>query len=228
MPAQPPGATLVGVSAKRCFLLAVAAGATLLAGASASVARAAPLPCQVPETDRHHVFKINLDRDRAKELVDVFNFDAAATPISSFMICKTIGGQLVRVQSQTITTSPGARSSGLVDAWAGDLNRDGRVEIAARDFLTPSAGEVLTIYRQSSPFSLRFRKLQSVPGDTVKLQPHRGAPATIAVMLKANHAADGRQHLATWRWSARAGRWTCRADCGGYAAARGAPVPSIR
>lgn len=206
---------MIGMSGKRGFLLIVAAGASLLAGWSASAAQAARLPCQLPETDRHHVFNINLDRGRAKEFVDVFNFDAAGTPISGFMTCKRIGGQLVRVQVQDITTSPGARSSGLVNAWVGDLNHDGQVEIAARDFLTPSAGEVLTIFRQSSKFSLRFRKLQSIPGDTVKLQTHTGATATITVMLKANHAADGRGYLATWRWSARADRWTCRADCSG-------------
>jgi hypothetical protein len=181
---------------------------------------AAARPCVAPESDRQHPFRIDLDGDRRKELILVYNFDAAAAPVSMFMVCKRVHGDWVTVQRQTILQSPGARSSGLVDAWAGDLNKDRRVEIAARDFLTPSAGEVLSIYRQTRIHLLRFAKLQTIGGDQVTLHPHAGAAATVSVLLRANHSVDGRRHLQTWRWSSTAGRWTCRSDCRGFAVAR--------
>ena len=177
-------------------------------------------PCVAPESNRQHPFRIDLNGDGRKELILVYNLDAAGSPVSMFMVCKRVDGDWVRVQRQTILQSPGARSSGLVEAWAGDLNKDRRVEIAARDFVTPSAGEVLSIYRQTRIHSLRFAKLQTIGGDQVTLHPHTGAAATVTVLLKANHSVDGRRHLQTWRWSRTADRWRCRSDCRGTATAR--------
>lgn len=179
----------------------------------ASVVAAAALPCQVPETDRHHLFSVNLDGDSAKERIDVFNADAASTPLTGLMVCDRVSGKWVRGQLKYIFTSPGARDSGLRGAWAGDLNHDGRIEVAARESITPSAGEVLQVLRQSRHNARTFKPLQSITGDVVTLQTHAGSPATVTVLIKAGHAADGRQHSERWTWSKSAGRWKCTRDC---------------
>ena len=187
----------------------------ILAVAPRTPALASQLPCQVPETDRHHIFLVNLDGDKTKERIDVFNVDAAGAPLTGLMVCDRVSGQWVRGQLKYIFTSPGARESGLRDAWAGDLNRDGRIEVAARDSITPSAGEVLEVLRQSNHNARTFKRLQSIAGDRVALQTHANSPATVTVSIKANHAADGRQHSERWTWFKHTGRWKCTRDCGG-------------
>ena len=175
---------------------------------------AAPMPCQVPETDRHHIFNVDLDRDRQLERIDVFNFDGGGSPMTGFMVCDRVGGRLVRGQLKYTFTSPGARDSGLRQAWVGDFNRDGRYEIVIRDFITPSAGELLTILRQRSRVARTFVLLQRIPGDRVALHPSAHGRATISVFLKATHTRDGRTHTERWTWSTQRGRWACSSQCG--------------
>ena len=179
-------------------------------------ARAA-LPCQVPETDRHHITMINLDGAGAKELVDVFNFDAAATPATELMVCKTVDGALVRASIKAIWgPSPGNRQSGLRDAWVGDLDRtDGRVEAAASNYVSPSAGEELVILRQSARHSLTFSRLQTISADTVTMTRPAGKAAYVTAFVKANHSPDQKSHSERWTYSAARGRWVCTTDCFG-------------
>lgn len=180
-----------------------------------SGARAASRACAAPRSERHHIKRVDLDRDGARERVDVYNFAGTATPVTTLMVCGRVQGHLVVVQRRTLNVSPGSPESGLVHAWIGDLNRDGRVEVAVRDYLTPSAGEVLTILRQAGARARTFRSLQRIAGDRVVMVPSSQVAATVRVDIKANHAADGRAHVETWRWSSVAHRWVCRRDCGG-------------
>lgn len=175
----------------------------------------AATPCLLTEATRIHTFNLNLDGDRTLERIDVFNFDAAEAPTTIFQVCDRRRGSLVRGQSTVVTQSPGNRESGLQQAWVGDLNRDQRTEIAVRDFLTPSAGEVLSVYRQKARHARTFGLLQRIPGDHVALTRHRRSAATITVRLKANHARDGQAHTERWRFSTTGRKWVCREDCGG-------------
>lgn len=189
-------------------------GGNLGVTASLRVRRAAGMPCQVPETDRHHIFNVNLDGDPNRERIDVFNFDGGGGAMTGFMVCDRVGGRLVRGQLEYTFTSPGARDSGLRQAWVGDFSRDGRYEIAIRDFITPSAGEQLTILRQKSRSARTFAHLQVIAGDRVALHPSARGRATISVFLKATHTSDGREHTERWTWSAQRGRWACSSQCG--------------
>ena len=196
-------------------VVGVLAGTALAAGApTIKVSSAAGAPCQVPETDRHHIFNVNLDRDRVRERIDVFNSDASGAAMTGFMVCDRVGGRLVRGQLKYTFTSPGSRDSGLRQAWVGDLNRDKRFEIAIRDFITPSAGELLTILRQTSRYARTFARLQVIAGDRVALHPSAHGRASVSVFLKATHTRDGREHTERWTWSAQRGRWACSSQCG--------------
>ena len=190
-------------------------GGNLGVTASLRVLRsAAGLPCQVPETNRHHIFNVNLDRDRSRERIDVFNSDASGAAMTGFMVCDRVGGRLVRAQLKYTFTSPGSRESGLREAWVGDFNRDRRFEIVMRDVITPSAGELLTIMRQTTRNALTFDRLQTIPGDRVELHPSARGRATVSVFLKATHTRDGHAHTERWTWSSRRGRWACSSQCG--------------
>lgn len=192
--------------------LALAAIAAVLAPAAAN---AASLPCQVPETDRHHVVRINLDGTSAKELVDVFNFDAAATPVTELMVCKSVRGSLRRASLRVVWgPSPGNRQSGLRAAWVGNLDRsDGRIEVAARNSITASAGENLVILRQARTHGLTFSRLQTIEADSVTMTRPSGRPAFVTAFVKATHSIDGKAHSERWTYSAARGRWVCSADC---------------
>ena len=189
----------------------------LLPGLAASsvAGELASTRCAAPASGRHHVRFVDLNHDGVSERVDVYNSEAAPTPVTMLMVCRRVRGAFVIVQRRVLDESPGAPDSGLVGAWVADLNRDGRVEVAARDFLTPSAGEVLTILRQAGAQARTFRILQRIDGDRVVMVPLERRAAIVRVDIKANHAADGRAHVETWRWTASASRWLCRADCGG-------------
>lgn len=195
--------------------IGVPAGAHVASGSAASAREA--VPCFLAETNRHHVFKVQLDRDAARERIDVFNFDQAGpTPLTGMMVCDRRDGRLRRVSAKEIWgPSPGPPSSGLTAAWVGDLNRDSRVEVAVRDVLTPSAGEELTILRQRKRYSLAFQPLQVIPGDRTIVKRRHGRTAIAEVTIRANHATDGRQHTEIWKWSRQADRWRCATDCRG-------------
>jgi hypothetical protein len=191
-------------------------GGNLGVSATLRVIAAGAQPCQVAAANRHHVFRLNLDRDGDRERIDVFNSTRALTPVTGFMVCDRRGRHFVRTQLKYIFTSPGASTSGLVQAWAGDLNRDRRTELAIRDFITPSAGELLTVLRQRARHALSFSVLQTLGGDIVGVHRSPNAPATITVTIRANHAIDGRAHTERWSWSGQQQRWVCTADCQGH------------
>lgn len=190
-----------------------AAGAAL---AFAPAADAAAMPCLLTEATRITSTTLNLDRDKAKERIDIYNFDAAGAPVTQFQVCdRSQAGELVRAQLVTVNESPGDRESGLRASWVGDLDRAGRIEIAVRDYLTPSAGEVLSIYRQKAKNALTFVRVQRIPGDQAVLSRPRGSSAVVTVLLKANHASDGRAHKERWTYRAASRKWACATDCGG-------------
>lgn len=190
----------------------------LLAFAPPATADAA-LPCLLAETNRHSLFDLNLDGDDARERVDVFNWDQAGpAPVTGMMVCdRSRSGRLVRANVSRIWgPGPGAPTSGLERAWAGDLDAgDGRVEVAARNLVSASAGEELVILRQRAARSLRFRRLQVIAADTVKMtRPKRGA-AYVTAFVKANHSPDGREHTERWTYRRTLRRWVCTTDCDG-------------
>lgn len=203
------------MSARRQTAPLLAALGVAVAALAMPSSGGAATPCLLTEATRIQTFRINLDGDRALERIDVFNFDAAATPTTMFQVCDLRRGSYFRGQRTVVNESPGNRQSGLRQAWVGDLNRDQQVEIAVRDYLTASAGEVLSIYRQTARHARTFRVLQRIPGDRATLTRHSGSAATITVQLKANHARDGQAHSERWTFAKALGKWACTADCGG-------------
>jgi hypothetical protein len=163
---------------------------------------------------RVHTFKLNLDRDRVPERVQVYDLrqGSMSSPTTYFRVDDRRKGAWVHVQLKLVYQSPGSSESGLVQAWVRDLNGDGRAEIAVRDFATPSFGETLSIYRQTKSGSLRFSKRQTIAGDQVVIAK-RKSPVAWKVLIKANHAPDGREHHEAWPWSSAQKKWRCTADC---------------
>ncbi|MHB8060240.1 MAG: hypothetical protein ACYDHO_05355 [Gaiellaceae bacterium] len=168
----------------------------------------------LPTLYRLHTFKLNLDRDSARERVQVYDTRQGSlmTPSTYFRVGDRRKGAWVNVQLVQVLQSPGSSESGLVQSWARDLSGDGRVEIAVRDFATPSVGETLSIYRQAKAKSLRFSKRQTIAGDQVTIAGSR-APVGWKVLIKANHSPDGRDHHELWRWVAATKKWACKTDC---------------
>jgi len=163
---------------------------------------------------RLHSFKLNLDHDPALERVQVYDIRQGAlmTPTTYFRVGDRRKSTWVNAQLVQVFQSPGSSESGLVQAWVRDLNGDSRAEIAVRDYSTPSVGEVLTIYRQSTARSLRLSKVQTIAGDQI-LIARRKAPVTWNVLIKANHAPDNREHHELWRWASAEKKWLCNTDC---------------
>lgn len=207
------------MTTRATFLSPLALG--LIAASAAPIAPAAaftsPDPIAPPETNRHHRFVINLDGDRKREVIWVYNLDQTGTgPVTGYSVWNYVRPLWERTDIGTIYgPGPGAATSGLRQAWAGDFNRDGRKEIASRDSITPSAGEVLAILRQRRDRPLKFTLLQRITGDEVVLQRPPGERAVVRSRIKSNHSVDGAEHVEIWRWSARAKRWACREDCEG-------------
>ena len=168
----------------------------------------------LPTLYRLHTFKLKLDRDPALERVQVYDIRQGAlmTPATYFRVGDRRKGAWVNVQLLRVFQSPGSSESGLVKAWARDLNGDSRVEIALRDYATPSVGETLTIFRQKKVKSLRFSKLQAIVGDQIVIAGSR-APVGWKVLIKANHSPDGREHHELWRWVSAQKKWVCKTDC---------------
>ncbi len=185
-------------------------------GGCIPVSRAAG-PHPPAEADRVETFKLNLDKDRAKERIFVYNLSQGKppydSPVSWFEVWNKKAGGWAQVQRKLVYENPGSSDAGLVSAWVSDLNRDGHVEIAVRDFVSPSFGEILSIYRQKSKHSTRFRKLQIVGGDQVKMKPRKKKTALLKAYLMSNHSPDNLEHHEVWKWSGRANQWTCRKDC---------------
>lgn len=197
---------------------AVAAGAIAAAIAALALpagASAAAMPCLLTEATRINTFLVNLDADRAKERIDVYNFDAAGSPVTMFQVCDRRAGQFWLGQRRVVTESPGGPTSGLRAAWVGDLDRRGRVEIAIRDSITPSAGEVMSIFRQRTRTARTFAPVQTIAGDRVTLTRRAGAPAIITVFLRPNRSRDGQAHTERWTFRRASGTWACKIDCGG-------------
>ena len=158
--------------------------------------------------------RVNLDRDRAKERVLTYNVPDAAFTASWFDVWNQRHNGWKLIQRKLVTNGmiPGGQS-GLIRSWVGDLNRDGRVEIASRNLITASVGEFLGIYRQTGGNSLKFAKLQSMSGDQAVVKRRKARAATIRVFFKSNHSWDNREHTELWKWSRAAGRWKCVSDC---------------
>jgi hypothetical protein len=181
--------------------------ASLAVGAAAGRGTVPP-----PQMTRLHTFGIDLDRDGTRERIRVYNVDRWPGPLPTTYLAvdDRRAGSLVQTQlTRVYGPSPGAAESGLAGAWAGDLNRDGRTEVAVRDLVTPSVGEVLSLYRQAGPASLLLVPVQTIPGDRVVV----GRAGEISATLRANHSPDGRTHVEIWRWHAASRRWACTTDC---------------
>ncbi len=168
----------------------------------------------LPTLYRLHTFKLNLDRDVARERVQVYDIRQGSlmTPLTYFRVGDLRKGVWVNVQLVRVFQSPGSSESGLVKAWVRDLNGDKRTEIAVRDFATPSVGETLNIYRQAKAKSLRFSKRQTIVGDQIVIAGSR-APVGWKVMIKAKNAPDSRDHHELWRWVSAQKKWVCKTDC---------------
>lgn len=168
----------------------------------------------LPKLYRLHTFKLNVDRDSALERVQIFDLRQGemSTPRTNFRVEDRRNGAWSYAQVESIFQSPGSSDSGLVQAWARDLNGDRRVEIAVRDYATPSVGETLTLFRQKTAHSLAFSKLQKVVGDQIVIA-RRKSPVRWKVLIKANHAPDSRDHHELWAWSPAKGTWLCKTDC---------------
>ena len=168
----------------------------------------------LPTLYRVHTFKLNLDRDPARERVQVYDIRQGTlmTPTTYFRVSDRRKGAFVNVQLVQVFQSPGSSESGLVQAWVRDLNGDSRAEIAIRDYATASVGETLNIYRQRKARSLSFSKLQAIVGDQIVVAGSK-APVGWKVLIKANHAPDGRDHHELWRWTPAQKKWLCKTDC---------------
>jgi hypothetical protein len=168
----------------------------------------------LPTLYRVHTYKLNLDSDRARERVQVYDIHQGpmSTPTTYFRVSDRRKGAWAYVQLVQVLQSPGSSESGLVQAWARDLNGDSRAEIAVRDFVTPSVGEILTLYHQRKANSLRFSKLQTITGDQIVIAS-RKAPVSWNVLIKANHSPDGREHHEVWGWAPAQKKWLCNTDC---------------
>ncbi len=169
-------------------------------------------PRLAPGANRLRIFRANLDRDRRKEKILVYNRPSGQSPVTWFETRDRRGGRWVLVQRRRVSVSAGAASSGLRKAWVGDLNRDGRVEIAVRDSITPSVGEVLSLFRQRRNRA-RFSKLQGIGGDRVRVVRRSGRTATLVVVRTSGHSPDGREHRERWNWSGQFREWRCTSDC---------------
>lgn len=162
---------------------------------------------------RVEAFKPDLNGDGVKERVLVYNRPKEGLPATYFEVWKHKRGVWKRGQRKLVNQSAGSADSGLVKAWTKDLNRDGRFEIATRDFITPSVGEVLSVFRQKSEGSIKFTGLQTVGGDQVVVKPRKGKTALIKDSLKSNHSPDNIEHHEVWKWSKSADQWNCTKDC---------------
>lgn len=49
------------------------------------------------------VGRVRDGEDRAREVVDVFNFDGAGTPVTELMVCNVVKGKLVRAGLKVIS-----------------------------------------------------------------------------------------------------------------------------
>lgn len=166
---------------------------------------------------RVHTFRLNLDLDQRLERIQVYNVNegSASSPTTYFRVQDVRKKAVKLVQlTRVFGPSPGAADSGLVQAWARDLNREGRVEIAVRDYITPSVGENLSIYRQPSAHSLHFSPLQVIFGDRITIAGNgKHSPVRWEVLIKQNHAPDNRDHHEVWRWQSAQHKWACSSDC---------------
>jgi hypothetical protein len=160
-------------------------------------------------------YKPNLDDVDGKDRVYVYNLPKAGVPTTWFETWTKNSGTWKRRQQKLVNEIPSADpGAGLVESWLSDLNRDGRRELAVRDFFTPSYGETLSIFRQKSKHSPRLKSLQVIAGDRVAVKEKgRGEPAIISAYRKANHSPDSLEHHEKWKWSSSAKKWRCRQDC---------------
>lgn len=180
-------------------------------------------PAPPSGAERVESFKLNLDKKGKKERVFVYSIPENGFPAVYFEVWKRAKGNWRRGQVKMVTAVPNTNPEyGLKKAWVSDLNRDHKVEIAVRSAITPSVGESLSIYRQKSARSLKFRGLQGIGGDQVKVKPKRGKSAAIKVFRLSNHSPDNVEHHELWKWSKKADQWRCREDCAtGFSASAG-------
>ena len=191
-------------------LIALLVSAPLVIPSSGLGSSRVPLPTLY----RLHTFKLNLDSDAAKERVQVYDIRQGTlmTPSTYFRVGDVRKGVWVNLQLVQVFQSPGSSESGLMKAWVRDLNGDSRVEIAVRDYATPSVGEALNIYRQKNVRSLSFVKRQTIVGDQFAIAGST-APVGWKVLIKANHSPDGAEHHELWGWVSAQKKWVCSTDC---------------
>jgi hypothetical protein len=202
--------------AMRIRYLPVGGGGCLPVYTRGRATSTATVPVPPAGADRVTYHARDLDRDRLKERVLVYNLptgDPIKVATTWFDVWNRRAGAWRLAQRMRILVSPGASNSGLRKAWVGDLNRDGKVELVTRNAISPSFGQLLPVLRQAGPNSLRFKRLQVLGGDAVGVWRSPGRPAILTVYRRENHSSDNMEHSERWKWSARRGRWTCRVDC---------------
>jgi hypothetical protein len=197
---------------RRALIIAAGALSALAIVPVAGIALTQARPSAPAGANRVRDFRLDIDRNGVNEHILVFNLDQSGQPTTWLSVWnRRRDGRWERPQyTRVFGPSPGSRESGLKSVYAGDLNKDGRYEVAALDFITPSVGEELTIFRQTRVRGLTFRPLQVIVGDRIARVPSGpGQASQFAVTIKANHSPDGRLHNERWAWTRTRQRWTC-------------------
>lgn len=198
---------------RRALIIAAGALSALAIAPVAGIALTQARPSAPAGANRVRDFRLNINGNGVSEHILVFNLDQSGQQPTTWLSVwkQRRDGRWERPQySRVFGPSPGSSESGLMSVYAGDLNKDGRYEVAVLDFITPSVGEELTIFRQTRFRGLRFRPLQTIVGDKIARVPSGpGQASQFAVTIKTNHSPDGRLHLERWAWSRTSQRWTC-------------------
>lgn len=191
---------------------ALAAGTALaLAASGASAAKSPKAPRGAKSVER---FRVQLDTSASREWVIVYSKKGTRGTKSTFFdVFMRSRGRWKRAQHQRAWGPAQVRGyTPFRKAWVGDLNGDGLVEIATRNYASAAMGEELPIFRQRAAGSLRFSRLQSVSGSRVSLSTTT-SPAQIKVTISGSFSPDGKIYKEIWGWEQGADRWRCQQDC---------------
>lgn len=172
-------------------------------------------PAPPSGADRIETYKPRLNGDSARDRVYVYDLPASGSPSTHFDSWVKASGGWKLEQRKLVNEIPSMNpDAGLEESWLADLNRDGRKELAIRDFFSPSYGESLSIFTQRSKRAAKFERLQNIGGDRVVVKPKGGGkPAVISVYRRDIHSPDNAEHHEKWKWVAKKRSWRCKVDC---------------